>query len=109
MWYKFYASDSGAPEHEDYFYFEEYEGDPDNEELLSKEALQENWSLWTAQIGFGMGLGFNPEAAEYERVTALPEDVHQRKIRHYDNAIDDAQRMIDVLLATPVAGEEGAG
>ena len=106
-WYRFYVCDAGSPKVEDYFYFEEYEGDPEDEELLTDQQLKEEWSLWTARIGYGLGLGLTHDFAEYEKVVALPEETRHRRLRFYNNAIDDAQRMIDVLLEAPVAKEQG--
>ena len=106
-WYRFSACNAGSPTVEDYFYFEEHEGDPDDEELLSDQQLKEEWSLWTARLGYGLGLGLTHDFAKYERVGSLSKNGRMLLLRHYNNALDDAQRMIDVLLETPVAKEQG--
>lgn len=103
-WYRFHANDKSdlSPpifkEEEEYFYFSECEGD---------QAVKEEWSLWTARLGINFGLGLSDDEAEYAKVEVLPEETRDRLLNHHNNVIDDAQRMIDVLLETPVAKEQG--
>ena len=110
-WYRFYANNTGTfnpPDEEVYVYFEEYEDDPVDEERLNEDDLREKWRQWTAELGYGIGLGANDAMGGFMRAdNGLPKEVRTRKLRHHNNVIDDAQRMIDVLLETPVAKEQG--
>ena len=94
MWYRFYVEGMADNDTEDYVYFED-------EDLLEDYHIKLRWSEWTAQLGYGMGLGYDPASALFERVTALPKDVppaqapslqqrHRRRPAHDRRTAGDA-------------------
>jgi len=94
LWIRFWHQSRCASGHNDeessYEWFDE-----DSPDDHLKEEADERVPHWRKMAERGYGYGF-------ERVTELPEDVRKKLIKSFERRKAYADKMLDILLATPV-------